>query len=109
MTIQERCYRFDDEDKVYLGNIITNFKGTEMYDLLLAVTTNIIMAELANQSDAKESSESQLGRLKGVRSVITAFDTYEAFRDMVMRAIKEKDSEVIPTEEPVIKSGGGAI
>ncbi len=106
MTISERIKRFNDEDMVVIGNIVSNFKGTEMNELLSVVTDQQIMAELSDIG-TKENSDKRIGRLEGIRMVMVAFETYENFKDQVLARLKEEEKEQLPMEEPPIKLGGG--
>jgi hypothetical protein len=106
MTIKERISRFNDEDIVVIGSIFSNFRGTEMYDLLSYVTEQQIMAELSDIGN-KENSEKRLGRLEGIRLVMVALENYEMFKEQVLARRREEEKEKTPMEEPQIKSGGG--
>ncbi len=108
MTIKERITRFNDEDMVYIGNIVTNFKGTEMSDLLSVVTDQQIMAELSDIG-TKENSDKRIGRLEGIRMVMLALENYELFKEQVLARKKEEEKDKSPLEEPPIKLGGGGI
>lgn len=108
MTIKERIARFNDDDMVVIGNLISNFRGTEMADLLAVVTEQQIMAELSDIA-TKENSDKRIGRLEGIRLVMVAFETYENFKEQVLARRKEEEKEKSPMEEPVIKLGGGGI
>ena len=108
MTIKERIARFNDEDMVVIGNLVTNFRGTEMSDLFSVVTEQQIMAELSDIG-TKENSDKRIGRLEGIRMVMLCFENYENFKDQVLARKKEEEKEKSPMEEPGIRTGGGVI
>jgi len=108
LSVKERLNRFNEEDIVFIGNLYSDFKGSDMYQLLSAVTENQIMAELSDMG-SKENSDKRIGRLEGIRAVLTAFETYEKFRDQVLAQKKEEEKEKTPLEEPAIRQGGGGI
>lgn len=108
MTILERIKRFNDEDMIFIGNLITNFHGTEMSDLLSVVTEQQIMAELSDIG-TKENSDKRIGRLEGIRAVLLALESYETFRNQIIAQKKAEEKEVSSLEEPHIRLGGGGI
>ena len=87
MTIRERIERSEQEDAIYLGNLITDFKKTEAYDLIFGIVDSLVYAEIdIRESDA--SSDRKLGRCEGLRMLRLQVDTLERIRDINVESKK---------------------
>lgn len=107
MEILDRLKDPNEKDLIYFGDLIHEFKKTEVGVLIEQVIMNKILNELAVKGKDEDAAE-VLGKLRGFRDVLSEIESFEIARNNAIKSkkkkrTKKKEEWVDTNEEPTME------